>query len=283
MVISKQTGTTTAGQHTEKGSAIIIFNCGAVSECVFYPNGTIEVKRVGGSNTPPTTDVSRETIKYLSRRSLARLAYYATESSVKYESIMTLTYGVNYPLSGKKVKANLSRFLITAKRKKIVKSYLWFMEFQKRGAPHIHILNTVKAETEAQRIVFAETWTAIISNKYRVRYSNLRTRKELWERGAIFRKHCNYRQWENAKKPDGIRRYAMKYAMKPEQKVVPEAFEDVGRFWGVDQETRASMPKGVTVEIKEREIRELLELNNHRCADWDILPKYIWGGKESET
>lgn len=232
---------------------------------------------MGGGNTPPDNNVSRETIKYLSRRSLSRLAFYATESSTEFVSLMTLTYGVNFPLSGKKVKENLNRFLITAKRKKIVGNYLWFMEFQARGAPHIHVLNTVKVETEGQRVTFSEVWSDIASNKYRVRYSSLATRKELWERGAIFRKHCHPRQWENEKKLGGIRRYAMKYAMKPEQKSVPELFKDVGRFWGVDQNTRKTMPKGVGAEMRETDVRQWLIENNHRCANWDILPKYIWG------
>ncbi len=249
-----------------------------MSGCVLYPNGTVEVVRVGGGNTPPTQDVSRETIKSLSRKSLSRLAFYANESSVTYKSIMTLTYGVNFPLSGKKVKSDLNRFLIVSKRKALVGSYLWFLEFQKRGAPHVHILNTVRLENEGQTIRFSEIWTDIACSVYRVRYSSLKTRKEMWERGAVFRKHCHPRQWENEVKENGIRRYAMKYAMKPEQKKVPEAFRDVGRFWGVDQKTRETMPKGRSVELREEDLRAVLKINEHRCADWDILPKYIWSG-----
>lgn len=38
--------------------------------------------------------------------------------------------------------------------------------------------------------------------------------------------------WSNETKPEGLKHYAVKYASKMRQKVVPDGFADVGRFWG---------------------------------------------------
>lgn len=56
---------------------------------------------------------------------------------------------------------------------------------------------------------------------------------------------------------EGGRRYAVKYAMKMRQKVVPETYRNVGRFWGC---TRDVPPKPLdVVRCTEDDIRGVME------------------------
>jgi len=99
-------------------------------------------------------------------------------------------------------------------------SLFWFLEFQKRGAPHFHFFCTKRIRID----YLSRTWFECV--------------------GSNEPKHLaagtNIRRWVGS--AAGIRRYATKYADKKEQKNVPEMFTDeksikggfsVGRFWGV--------------------------------------------------
>jgi hypothetical protein len=91
---------------------------------------------------------------------------------------------------------------------------LWFLEFQKRGAPHIHVL--MGKDVEIDREWFASTWFRIVGSNDAKHY----------------RVHLHAKQWQKVYSEDGCERYVAKYAHKTFQKVVPEGFENVGRFWG---------------------------------------------------
>ena len=90
---------------------------------------------------------------------------------------------------------------------------LWVMEFQKRGAPHFHIL--VDKHIPHQDV--AAMWYKIVSSgdekhlKAGTRVSRIKNVKQVI---------C----------------YISKYLGKKNyQKVVPEGFENVGRFWGMSR------------------------------------------------
>jgi len=85
----------------------------------------------------------RQRVTALSPRALNRLAILATSTPVRFKSLITLTYGANFVLDGTKVKYHLN-FMLTKLRRSYGKfDYLWFLEFQARGAPHFHILVTL--------------------------------------------------------------------------------------------------------------------------------------------
>ena len=98
-------------------------------------------------------------------------------------------------------------------------SCLWFLEFQKRGAPHAHLMlfdcNISEPVRRALRSWVARAWSDIVGNP---------SKKEL-------AKHRNAGT-QVAKMRCKHFGYAKKYASKLEQKEVPDGFRRVGRFWG---------------------------------------------------
>jgi hypothetical protein len=94
---------------------------------------------------------------------------------------------------------------------------LWFLEFQRRGAPHFHLLlfNLGFVElVELQRWV-STSWAEIVNHldlKEYEKHLKAGTRTE-----KIKKSHFGY---------------ALKYAAKMKQKEVPVEFSDIGRFWG---------------------------------------------------
>lgn len=87
-------------------------------------------------------------------------------------------------------------------------SILWWLEFQERGAPHVHFLYTTRVPWEAA----ASQWARAVGD-------------ESIERTAT--------RYEKVKQTAAMASYVGKYASKMEQKEVPEAYRKVGRFWGI--------------------------------------------------
>jgi hypothetical protein len=90
----------------------------------------------------------------------------------------------------------------------------------------------------------------------------------------VFRQHRRKVVWEGIRKEDGALRYALKYAAKTKQKIVPKNYRDVGRFWATSRDVK---PKGgVEVPLNEREVRELLNSIGRDFNKWEVLPKIIF-------
>ncbi len=98
-------------------------------------------------------------------------------------------------------------------------SALWWLEFQERGAPHVHITFfncKISRETrERLRKWVGRAWATAVENP-----------NELEQQKNI---NAGTKVEKMRKKHFG---YAAKYASKMQQKQVPEEFEQVGRFWG---------------------------------------------------
>jgi hypothetical protein len=224
----------------------------------------------------------RGKIVKVSPKSLNRLALIVRSSKVNFTSLMTLTYGVNYPLSGRVAKKHLNAFLTDARRKFGAFDYFWVIEFQTRGAIHFHIATTLLPPDTAQRNIFADIW-ARISTPFSWAYCPLYVRQKriyfetlLYTDLAVQEMHSNPRQWEAVREQDGMSRYLAKYANKLKQKEVPENFQDVGRFWGVSR--GVSLPEGNRFQGSEEEVRHALWLQNRDVGHWDILPKTVLVG-----
>jgi hypothetical protein len=85
----------------------------------------------------------------------------------------------------------------------------WFLEFQKRGAPHFHVF--LNGRVDKMRV--AQRWYEIVGSED-LNHRLAGTRIEL------------------LREQHAASAYAAKYASKVEQKEPPEGFTDVGRFWG---------------------------------------------------
>ena len=104
------------------------------------------------------------------------------------------------------------------------------MEFQRRGAPHLHVFLTGPVPKEK----VAAAWNRI-AGQGDADHLKAGTRIE-----AMREKHL-------------AAAYAAKYASKAEQKDVPEEFQNVGRFWGLFGGLRVE-PVGQVQTVQQLEI-----------------------------
>lgn len=225
---------------------------------VFQRKSKLKGKQRGGK---------RGKVRRLSQRSLDRLAFLALNTAVQFLSIQTLTYGLNFPFDGARVKADLNLYLsyIRGLRRADGCSYIWFLEFQKRGAPHIHILWSFLPDRFLRHRASMQ-W-AILATK------NV-SRETIEERKKVYRVHMHNDSWEEVRSKDGAAKYALKYATKPQQKEVPPRFRNVGRFWGASRDIRENLPNPVEVDITELEARLLLVKEGSPMATAPFVPKY---------
>jgi hypothetical protein len=134
--------------------------------------------------------------------------------------MITLTYPSEFPHTGHMVKSHINNVLRALKRvlePSRCLSYLWFLEFQKRGAPHVHFLVNRPCQYLPSKTWFSETWYRIV--------------------GSMDPKHLAAgTRVEDLRSPRAGAHYAVKYAQKMHQKMVPEGFTGVGRFWACSRD-----------------------------------------------
>jgi hypothetical protein len=156
---------------------------------------------------------NRDRVTEFTDSSRKRFRRYLCNACARYRVFITLTYPPGYGLDGRRSKRDLDAFCKAYRRVRNKKSWsaAWFLEYQKSGRIHYHLLGT--QYWDCQRV--AECW-------YRIVGSNLR---EHLEAGTEIRKiRGNYAQ---------ISSYAVKYSVKTDQKQVPSGANPPGRFWGV--------------------------------------------------
>ncbi len=214
----------------------------------------IEVVRQGrplAVDPPPRGKVTQ--FSWASRR---RLAFVASNTEVEFKTMITLTYPLHFPSDGRKVKRDLNAFLVWLKRDRGRLSYLWFLEFQTRGAPHVHILSSSRwpggaRNARALRFRVSGAWYRIVGSGD-PKHLGAGTRTErIWHR-------------------DGARRYAVKYAQKMRQKLVPPAYQNVGRFWGASRDVKP-VPQGF-IHCSEDDVRGVIEEWEHKPA----ADRWLW-------
>lgn len=190
-------------------------------------------------------NTSRSGIYQFSAGSATRMRRYLRECCAEYSNMVTLTYPGFFESDGSKVKEHLRRFLQELKRRvgrdfpdeAIYYSSFWFLEFQERGAPHFHLFTTHYFPKD----FVSACWYRIV-NSEDPRHLVAGTRCEKLERGR-----------------SGTISYASKYANKQCQKVVPENYESVGRFWGVSG-YRATMSADTFVSRDDRKSEHICRL-----------------------
>lgn len=173
-----------------------------------------EVKiRVTGVKDKPLVMMEkpkRGNIVYLAKGSVRRLDEAVRWMEPFSNGLVTLTYPGEFPWDGRLVKTHLSRMLKWLQRQG-VEHYLWCLEFQKRGAPHFHIIVDYFVEKD---LVSAQWYKIVGSGDER----HLRAGTK-----------C-----ETVRSRGGLCHYMKQYIRKQGQKEVPEEYLSVGRFWGTD-------------------------------------------------
>lgn len=227
---------------------------------------TVQVKREGKSGGGGGSETQkRRGVRKFTTRSKTRLAFLVSETETEFASLLTLTFGENYPRDGKDTKKLLNGFLTWLRAVGDV-DYCWFLEFQNRGAPHIHLLLTCHHEEELHGKI-AENWAR--SNKRNLGLSEGQASK-------IKTQHKRPQVWEDIKSRDGAIKYVTKYALKSEQKIVPKHYRNVGRFWGASQAVRKSVPEGIEIDVTEDELRDWLAVHGQVTANFQVLPAVIF-------
>lgn len=179
----------------------------------------------------------RGVIESLSPASRKRLGFVAANGIPDLRSFITLTYPRSFPGDGKEVKRHLKMVLQSIRRRCPGVAYLWFLEFQARGAPHFHIFTDHELPEPLVEM----------KRKLRPRGAFVHKPTQDWLSRRWFEivdsgdeKHLAAGScWEKVQKADGAARYVAKEAWKTFQKEVPKHFQNVGRFWGT---SRGFMP-----------------------------------------
>ena len=169
---------------------------------VYRRDVVVRVKVGSGSRVAAVRGV----VKGLSPKS-ARELLLRGRNLVGLGVLVTLTYPGVFPSDGRVVKRHLNSFVQWLKRRGI--GGLWVLEFQRRGAPHYHIL--VNGELDRHAVAF-EWFTLVGSRDLRHLAAGTRV--------------------EGLRSENAAAAYVAKYVSKQEQKAVPNGFEGVGRMWG---------------------------------------------------
>ena len=169
-----------------------------------------------------------------SRRRLMKLINTINRGKIQKPYFVTLTYPSTWPTSARTWKAHLRALRERIKRKYGKVPAIWRLEFQKRGAPHFHLLLWLEVE---EKHVGKELERAAIKEKYEldtVFLSQLQEDLSSWWYeivGSGDPKHyqagtrCELpRSWK------GVNGYLSKYVAKVEK--LADGVESPGRFWG---------------------------------------------------
>lgn len=226
---------------------------------------TVTIKREGKRRERISANIEREKIRIFSAKSRSRLALLVLETKMEFKSLLTLTFGDTYPVDGRTTKKLLNRFLCWLRTLGQL-DYCWFLEWQKRGAPHIHILLNWQ-HTHSRHKEMSCGWAR--ANQKELNLSDSDTER-------IRVQHNRARVWENVRTEEGAKRYVLKYALKTYQKMAPKKYFNVGRFWGASRGVRRAVPPGVELDCDEDELRNWLAARGQVAANWEVLPGVIF-------
>lgn len=233
MSISYKSGNNGA-QHAS-GSNRVSIEIYAQDVCIKRKRGGTQVKSVRRQPTP------RKAITCLSDKSRRALTFKARNIE-GVTHMLTLTYPAEFPLDGKTVKAHWTKIRKWLTAKKI--GGLWVLEFQKRGAPHLHVFTKGAVSPDE----LSQKWFDIVGSGD-ARHFQAGTKVE------------------KLKCPHAVSNYATKFSV---QKFVPVEFVGVGRLWGTfgDAKVKPVVVVIDTIEKLASTIRtcRLLEMAKRRAA-----------------
>lgn len=163
--------------------------------------------------------LGRSSIIEFTKASSKRLMAWLEMADVGNRYFGTLTIP-HVETDGEEFKARLDRFLKSAlaQGKRVVDrpSITWFLEFQERGSPHVHLVYNWFMPFDWASRRWVDCWKDRIPDQRESAVLEFRSACSKFEtiRGSV--------TW-----------YASKYASKAEQKTVPDNYRSVGRFWGI--------------------------------------------------
>ena len=178
-----------------------------------------------------------------SRNRLLRKLFRVNCPDKQLPIFITLTYPKNFPRSGKIWKEHVQAYIRQIKTDPICRKWVWKLEFQKRGAPHFHIIVYPSAPVGKNTLLELREFTA------RSWYKIVGSGDE-----KHFRAGTQVAQAHNRKQ---LVSYLSKYISKD---TVPIEYAWVGRFWA----TSADFEDDPVIEI---------QLNDQQVVDARRLAK----------
>lgn len=178
-------------------------------------------------------------IREYTPRTAVRLNLHLTEFSEKYKHEITVTYPAEFPTDGLIVRKHRHELLRRLKRHG-VKNYTTCLEFQERGAPHIHVL--------------VDKWV------------NFRKLKNMWFKIVGSGDPLHLEAGTSINDIQDItktRMYMSAYARKKDQKEVPEGYENVGKWW-----TSNDSAKPHEIESCEYDTQREMHRENRQITRW---------------
>ncbi len=162
---------------------------------------------VGGGRRGVIREFSRS-----SRRNLMRLLNSLDRGRVSLPLFITLTYPASWPESREERKGHFDAFQKRMERRLGRFPAVWRLEFQKRGAPHYHLLVFLDVDPCELYSFVSRAWYEAC--------------------GGICPEHLSAgTRVERVRSWDGVNWYAAKYLGKLE--TLSPAAQSPGRFWGV--------------------------------------------------
>jgi len=215
-------------------SAIVSFNPGGLHD-PFY----IDKKDL------PT----RGTIKTCSPKSRNRARLILEDNRGVFKVKACLTYPSEYPSTGKEVKRHLDILLKRIRRKYGEIKYFWVLEFQDRGAPHLHLL----IDTFIHKDWLSKSWYEIVDSGDPAHLSA----------GTYI---------AAIKDPDHDIGYLTTYLGKEYQKKVPEEFGEQGRFWSSNLYSKPETVIRIRGEKKDIEeiYKDLEAIYGEKLKSWSL-------------
>lgn len=220
------------------------------------PQGDFMKLSLHGTGRQPTK-TERGTINGFSRRSRSRLLQ--TLAKVKRHALplfVTLTYHDDYPGNFEIYKYHLHHFFIKFFRSFPKAGAIWKLEYQKRGAPHYHLLVWGVSLDDLQSWV-PGAWADIVAPG-----DGLLLR---WHSGDLGNGHCvqSIHTWK------GVKSYASKYFIK--QYELAEG--GTGRVWGVRGQVPFAEVISLQIDVRaalawKRAILKIKGLRSRRFGFW---------------
>ena len=169
---------------------------------------TVSYNNEGAKCVQPVTGYAkRSAISSLSEKSAGRLRRYVENFAVDFTGMVTLTYPERWPDSPQVWKKHLNAFFEALRRTMYFDEHsaIWVLEFQKRGAPHFHLL----IDGWMSKAWIARAWGRITSGNEDA---------------------CS--RVETLRDPNRAGNYISKYLTKSLDSN-GDGVEEVGRWWGV--------------------------------------------------
>lgn len=178
----------------------------------------------------------RGVIGEFSQKAMYRLRHTVFNASCTFYCMATLTYPKDWDKNGRTVKKHFKAFKMRIVRKYSTIQGVWFLEFQKRGAPHFHILLSLKLHELGPLVERTRRHNKLGVRTYRT-VGHVQDMFSQWWFDIVGSGDLKHLRagvaLEMIEEEDGALRYTACHASKPHQKKVPEGYRDVGKFWGV--------------------------------------------------